>query len=224
MAPLTEELSRHLADSYPHNHDWQIAGGKPRPSWQLRKRAWRLRRHYPDATAVKSFVDLSSCKGYFVIDAARRFDLERALGIDVHDMDIAASSAAAESLKLGQVVFKHRFLHELAGDGPAPFDLALLVNTYQYLYFGSRRESHAYRDHAAIFAHLAALVAPGGTLLFSNRVELKRCPGHVQDLARESGLGAQYNPAAIRAAAEVHFAVEERGKLGRIPLWRLVRR
>lgn len=224
MPPLTSELASHLADSYPHNHDWRIAKGSPRPSWQLRKRAWRLRRLYPQPSKVRSFVDLSSCKGYFVIDAIRRFSLDRALGIDVHDLDLAASQAAAAELNQPLAQYRHRFVHELAAEAPEPFDLALLINTYQYLFFGSRREPHAYRDHDAIFAHLADLVAPGGTLIFSNRVELERCPGHVRELAQECGLGYKYTHSEIHAAASKHFTVEERGKLGRIPLWRLLRK
>ncbi len=144
------------------------------------------------------------------------------MGIDVFPLDVEASRAAALDLGLTHVAFEERFLHELAAEAPEPFDLALLVNTYPYLFFGSRREPHAYADHARIFEHLAQLIAPGGTLLFSNRTELARCPGHVQELAKASGLGSHYTPEAIRAAAEVHFHVEPRGRLGRIPIWRLV--
>ena len=224
MVSLTKELVRHLADSYPHNHDWRIVRGKPRPAWQLWRRARRLRTLWPQPEHVRSFLDLSSCKGYFVIDAARRLNLERAVGIDVFPLDVTASAAAAHDLGLANVTFELRFLHELAAEAPAPFDLALLINTYPYLFFGSRREPHAYGDHAQIFAHLAQLIAPGGTLLFSNRTELARCPGHVRELARTSGLRALYTPAAIRAAAEQHFDVKECGRLGRIPIWRLTAR
>lgn len=220
---LTEDLARHLGDSYPHNHDWAIRRGKPRPCRQLRRRARRLRRLYPGGERLSSMLDLSSCKGYFVIDAARDLGVERALGIDVHPLDLAASRAAAATLGLEGARFEQRFLHELVAEQPRPFDLVLLVNTYPYLFFGSRREPHAYRDHARIFEHLASLVAPGGTLLFSNRTELERCPGHVRELARESGLGGTYTTAAIRAAAGAHFEIEDHGRLGRIPLWRLIR-
>jgi SAM-dependent methyltransferase len=223
MRHLTEELARHLADSYPHNHDWRIVRSKPRPCLQLWRRARRLRALYPAAEAITSFLDLSSCKGYFVIDACRRYRIERALGIDVHPLDIEASGAAALALGYDDIHFERRFLHELVAEEPEPFDVALLVNTYPYLFFGSRREPHAYRDHDRLFAHIASLVAPGGTLIFSNRTELERCPGHVRELARESGLGKLYTTAAIRAAAQKYFQIEERGRLGRIPLWRLIR-
>lgn len=219
MTHTSEELARHLADSYPHNHDWRIVRHRPRPSLQLWRRARRLRKLYP--SAPKSLVDLSSCKGYFVLDAVRRFGLERALGIDVHPIDIEASRFAAAALGITTARFERRFLHELVAEEPEPFDLALLVNTYPYLFFGSRREPHAYRDHATLFAHLRSLVNPGGTLIFSNRTELERCPGRVRELAKDCGLGHLYTTAHIRAAASEHFEIDEHGSLGRIPLWRL---
>jgi len=219
MTHTQEELCRHLADSYPHNHDWRIVRGRPRPSFQLWRRARRLRALYP--AAPKSLVDLSACKGFFVLDAARRLGLERALGIDVHPLDVEASRFAAAALGTKAARFERRFLHELVAEEPEPFDLALLVNTYPYLFFGSRREPHAYRDHAALFAHLRSLVRPGGTLIFSNRTELERCPGHVRELAKDCGLGHLYTTKHIREAASEHFDIEEHGRLGRIPLWRM---
>lgn len=219
MPQLTKELAQHLADSYPHNHDWRIVRGKPRPSFQLWRRARRLRALYPKS--FTSFLDLSSCKGFFVIDAALRFNPQRILGIDVHPIDLDASRAAAADLGLLQADFKQLFLDEFVAKNPQPFDVALLINTYPYLFFGSRREPHAYRDHHKIFQLLARLVSPGGTLIFSNRTELDRCPGHVRELAAASGKGDSYNTSAIRDAAKKHFTIEEHGWLGRIPLWRL---
>ena len=158
-----------------------------------------------------------------MLDAARS-GATRVLGIDVADQDLAASRAALDTLGHQAVLLRRAHLHELVATDPPPFDLALLVNTYQYLFFGSRREPHGYRSHTAIWDHLAALVRPGGVLVFSNRVTLARCPNNVKERAEELGIGHLYHEDAIRAAAERHFTIEERGKLGRIPLWRLVRR
>lgn len=218
--PLTEAQARHLADSYPSNHNWTIRRGQPRACRQLRRRVKQLRRLYP--ARVDSFLDLSSCKGWFVLDAARA-GATRVLGIDIHDEDLAASRAALDVLGHPDVELRRAHLHELVASAPEPFDLALLINTYQYLFYGSRREPHGYLDHERIFDHLAALVRPGGTLLFSNRVTYARLPGNVKERAEELGLPHAYHEEAIRAAAERHFTIEERGKLGRIPLWRLVR-
>jgi SAM-dependent methyltransferase len=225
---LTPELARHLADSYPHNHDYRLAGRRLRPSWQLWRRWRRIRRHYAYDTAagrsgrrasLDSLLDLSSCKGFFVLDAALRLGARRALGVDVHRLDLEASRAAAAELGLDRARFERLFLHELVERDEPPFSTVLLVNSYPYLYFGSRREAHGYGSHARIFELLARLVAPGGRLVFSNRVELERCPGHIQELARERDLAAEYDERSLRAAAGRHFHISSHGRLGRIPLW-----
>ena len=231
MSPLTPELAAHLADSYPSNHNYRVAGGRLRPSFQLWRRWRRLRRHYlleaggrDGRPALDSFLDLSSCKGFFVLDAAQRLGARRAVGIDVHEPDLAASRAVAAELGLDRVRLERLLPHELVERGEAPFGTVLLVNTYPYLFFGSRREPHAYGDHERLFELFADLVAPGGRLLFSNRVELARLQGHMQRIAHERGTAHLFDEHRIRAAAGRSFHVEAHGRLGKIPLWVLHRR
>ncbi|MFT6041597.1 MAG: hypothetical protein ACI9C2_001768, partial [Gammaproteobacteria bacterium] len=169
--PLGPDTVAHLADSYPHNHDYRITSGKLKPSWQLWRRARRIRKHY--APGGKSLLDLSSCKGYFTLDAILARGMQRARGIDVHEPDIVASRAAARHLELHeQVKLDRMHLHEVAAEIEAgtetAFDTTLLINTYPYLFFGSLREEHNYPDHAQLFQHLAKVTAPGGRLVFSN--------------------------------------------------------
>ena len=224
---LAPEVAAHLADSYPHNHDYRIAAGKLKPSWQLWRRARRIRKHYAPGSA--SLLDLSSCKGYFTFDAVMARGLERARGIDVHEPDITASRAAAAHLGLdAQVKLDRMHLHQVAAEVEAgterAFDTALLINTYPYLFFGSLREEFHYPDHGELFGHLAAVTAKGGRLVFSNRVEVGLCPGHIQERAKELGLDHLYDETQIRSAIEPHFEIEARGKLGKIPLWILHKR
>ncbi|MDF1798572.1 MAG: methyltransferase domain-containing protein [Planctomycetota bacterium] len=227
---LTPELAQHLANSYPHNHDYRISGSKLRPSFQLWRRWRKLRKHYRYSSgpnrrpSMDSLLDLSSCKGFFVLDAAQRLCAKRVLGIDVHELDLEASRAAAAQLGLGRAHFEKLHLDELVERGQQPFETALLVNSYPYLYFGSRRDPHHYGDHGRIFELIAQLIAPGGRLIFSNRAELERCPAHIQELARERGLAGNYDERRLRDAATQHFRIETHGSLGRIPLWVLERR
>lgn len=227
---LSQELAKHLADSYPHNHDYRVSGSKLRPSLQLWRRWRKLRKHYryssgPDGRPrMDSLLDLSSCKGFFVLDAAQRLGARRVLGVDVHDLDLEASRAAAAHLGLGRARFEKLHLDELVERGEQPFETALLINTYPYLFFGSQRDPHHFGDHERIFDLIAELITPGGRLIFSNRVELERCPGHIQDLAHERGLAGEYDERRVRDAATRHFHIEVHGSLGRIPLWVLERR
>jgi hypothetical protein len=225
--PLAPEIIAHLADSYPHNHDYRIREGRLKPSWQLWKRARKIRKHYSPGSS--SLLDLSSCKGFFLLDAVLRLGMNRTRGIDVHLPDVEASRAASTFLGLDdRVQIQQAHLHEIAAEvelgRERPFDTTLLINTYPYLFFGSRREEHHYASHAEIFSHLASLTAKGGHLVFSNRVEVDLCPGHIQERAMELGLVASCGEEQIRAAISVHFEIEQKGKLGKIPLWVLHRR
>jgi hypothetical protein len=225
--PLSPEVAAHLADSYPHNHDYRIRAGKLKPCLQLWRRQRRIAKHY--APGGKSLLDLSSCKGYFLLDAVLQKGVQRARGIDVHEPDVESSRAAVQHLVLGDRVRIGRMhLHELAAEIEArqeqPYDTALLINTYPYQFFGSLRDEHHYGSHADIFGYLATLVAKGGRLVFSNRVEVALCPRHIRERATELGLADLYSEAQIRAAIEPHFEVTEHGKLGKIPLWVLHRR
>jgi len=222
-ASLPGELRRYLAYSYPHNHDYRVLGRRLWPRWRLWRRLRRLRG--PLEGAPRELLDLSSCKGFFVLDAARHPACERTLGIDVHRPDLEASRAVAAHLGLERARFEELTLGQLAGrieEFGGPFAAALLVNTYPYLYFGSPRSEDHLPDHDGLFEQLATVVS--GRLVFSNRVELDALPSNVRRRAQELGLEAGYDTDTILAAAEHHFRVRVERPLGRIPLWVLDRR
>jgi SAM-dependent methyltransferase len=231
MASETLELAPHirefLADSYPHNHDYRIERGRRRgelrPRRKLKRRFAKLARLYP--VPLESLLDVGCAKGFFVLEAAARDACTRALGIDVHAPFVEASRAAAQHLRRDRARFEPLRLHELAVTLDAhggPFQTVLVVNVYHYLFFGSALDERGYGDHEALFGWLRSITA--GCLLFSNRMSLAACPRNVQARARALGLDGAYSEEAIRAAAEARFTLEERGRLGRIPLWRLTPR
>lgn len=217
MTPsLDRAQRRYLAHSYPHNHDFRIVGSRLVPSWKLWRREGKLRALYPRAPA--SLVDLASCKGWFVLQAARA-GCPRAVGLDVHRPDLEASRAAAAHLRL-DAEFREQRLDELVREidgGAAPFEVALLVNAYQYFYFGSDRDERAALDHRALFERMRRVCH--GRLIFSNRIDLERLPDNVRERAARLGAEDGYDARAVRAAAEEYFRVEEHPPLGRIPLW-----
>ena len=222
-APLDPAVTRHITDSYPHNLDYRVKRGKLSPCWKLRSRFRRLARGY--AKPLCDLLDLSSSKGYFVLEAASRPECRRALGIDIHAPDLAASRAVAEHLELTRARFEELTLRQLAGDIEnfgGPFKTVLLVNTYPYLFFGSPRCEDHLPDHDALFELLGRVCSR--RLVFSNRIELERSPNNVQKRAKDLGLDRRYRPELIRAACERNFIVEEQRSLGRIPLWFLTRR
>lgn len=221
--PLDREVARYVASSYPHNLDYRVLGGKLWPRWRLWRRFRRLARGY--AQPLTELLDLSSSKGYFVLEAASRPECQRALGIDVHAPDLAASRAVAQHLGLERASFQPLVLSQLATNlhtFGGPFETVLLVNTYPYLFFGSDRSEDHVPDHDELFRLLASVCSK--RLVFSNRIELERCPRHIQKRAHELGLARDFRPELIRAACERYFVLEEQRPLGRIPLWYLSKR
>lgn len=218
--PLAQEVAAYVASSYPHNHDYRVLRGQLKPRWKLWRRLGRLRRLYPEP--LEELLDLSSCKGFFVLDAAQRPSCKRALGIDIHAPDLDASRAVAEHLGVSGARFEELTLSGLAesiDEFGGPFQTTLLVNTYPYLYFGSDRSDEHVPDHDELFRRMASVTSE--RLIFSNRIEFGVLPRHIQRRATELGLAGSYDGEAIRAAAERHFEVEEQRPLGRIPLWLL---
>lgn len=222
-AALDPEVAAYLRRSYPRNHRYRVtARGRIVPGWRLWRRARPLRAL--EAPGATSLLDLSASLGYFVLDARRR-GVERVLGIDVHEPDLAVARAVRDHLGLGDVRLEALRLHEVAADVDAhggPFDTVLCVNLYHYLVVGSRRLPEHYDGHAEVMELLARVT--GGAVIFSNCTELEQLPRHMRALAVEQGLDGDYTGAAIRAAAAPWFEVEEHGRLGKRPLWRLVRR
>ncbi|MHC5062781.1 MAG: methyltransferase domain-containing protein [Planctomycetota bacterium] len=220
MPELSAEVRSYLADSYPHNHGYRVVRGRMRPNAQLRRRWKKLRRLWPDP--MESFLDLGCSKGFFVLASAAQHACKNALGIDVSEEPIRACREVQRSLGLTNVRFELARLDQVAGDPEAfgaPFETVQLVNTYQYLFFGSRISSQCYENHAEIFAQLDAITSK--QILFSNRLELQDLPTNVQERAAESGRADLYSTDAVLAAASEHFRISRHGKLGRIPLWQL---
>ena len=118
--------------------------------------------------------------------------------------------------------FEKLNLHELADsidDFGGPFQTVLLVNRYQYLYFGSSRSPDCYRDHETIFELIRRVCS--GRVLFSNRTELKQLRRTCQSEAMKIGHQAEYIEAKILDAASHHFRVVPYGRIGKWPFWLL---
>ncbi len=215
---LSADVAALIGDSYPRNHNYRIKAGRLAPSCRLAVRFKRTAALYPQP--LTSLLDLSASKGYFVLEAAQRPDCERALGIDAVQDTLAAASAVRDHLGLDNARFACLRLDALArkiGEFGGPFQTVLLINTYQYLYFGSDQSPWHFTTHREIFSAMRQVCT--GRVIFHNRLELADCQTAVRKQAALSGRGATFSPAAIRAAAEEFFTIEVRGRLGRRPFW-----
>jgi hypothetical protein len=220
-ASLPDETQTFVRDSYPHNHTYTPLDDRLVPSRKLAVRVAGLARYYP--APLTSLVDLSCSKGFFVFHAAAQPACERALGIDLDDECLSVCRQINARFSQGKRVrFARLTLPELAeriGEFGGPFQTALLINTYQYLFFGSTVAPAISQDHGHIFGLLRKVCS--GRLVFHNRVRFSDLQSNPQERAAREGTGQLYQPGAIRAAAEEFFRVTALRKwLGR-PVWLL---
>lgn len=218
---IPRDLRAFFADSYPHNHTYTAARGRLVPGRKLADRLAQLTKHYPKP--LLSLVDLSCSKGFFVFHAATQPDCERALGIDLNENCVNACGLLnARFERRSRVRFARLTLPELAeriDEFGGPFQTALLVNTYQYLVFGSAVGPPVSHDHREIFELLRRVCS--GRLIFHNRLSLADLQSDPQDRASRTDHAVEYEPAAIHAGAAEFFRVNELDSRSRRPIWLL---
>ncbi|HZZ43191.1 MAG TPA: class I SAM-dependent methyltransferase [Tepidisphaeraceae bacterium] len=217
------EINRELR-GYPRNHDYQVVESMPVPGRKLHSRWKRIAGLYPER--LTSLLDVGCCKGYFVLEAARRESCERAVGIDVYEPFVALSREVARQVKEPKAGYYTASLDGFVADpvlkGMGPFQTVLLLNVYHYLYAGSELSPLAYRAHRPILALLHELCSD--RVIFSSPLELADCPEQVRENCRGLGIGESYTRKDFMEAAEEFFRVEEQGVWGRRPLLVLYRR
>lgn len=215
---LNQEIRAYLENSYPNNHDYRIVNGKLIPRFKLCVRLRKSKPLYP--RPLTSLLDLSCCKGYFVMQAAHELQCGRVLGIDIHQPDLDASCAVRAHLGLKGVQIEKLQLHELAArinDFGGPFQTVLLINMYQYLFFGSARSAHCYLSHDEILRHLQKICS--GRIIFNNRLEFDRLQDHCRQVAVQKGIQQEYSTERFLEAADKYFQVTLFGHIGHSPIY-----
>ena len=215
--PIPAAIQSYLGNSYPNNHDYRVVNGKLVPSFKLCMRLRKLQPLYP--RSMTSLLDLSCCKGFFVLKAAQEPRCERVLGIDIHEPDLEACLAVRAHLGANHAQFRKLQLHELSqqiDDFGGPFQTVLLTNMYQYLFFGSSRSPDCYLSHDEILRQVRRVCS--GRVIFSNRMEADRLQDYCRDVARQRGLEQEYTLPRFLEAAAKYFRVTSYGRIGRYPL------
>ncbi len=217
---ISAEIQSYLGNSYPNNHDYRVVNGKLVPRFKLCMRLRKLQPLYPKA--LTSLLDLSCCKGFFVLKAALEPRCERVLGIDIHQPDLDACQAVRAHLGLEHAQFQNLQLHELSeqiDQFGGPFQTTLLVNMYQYLFFGSDRSPDCYLSHDEILKQVRRVCS--GRVIFNNRLEFDRLQDHCRAVAQQRGLEGEYTTERFLAAASKYFHVSQHGSVGRYPIFAL---
>ena len=217
--PLTQEekFKFEIKYGYPSNHTYQISGEKLKPRYKLAQRYQRIQRLFPEN--VTSMVDIGCSKGYFVFSMSNLPTCTRNLGIDIHQDDIDVCGYVKKILQNNRVNFGKMQLHELANtidQFGGKFQTVLLLNIYQYLYFGSAAHPECYRDHDSIFANLKKICSQ--RVIFNNRIDFSDCQKQVKLLQTPSQYSENYTAEKILSAAEKYFSIKEYGTFGKYPL------
>jgi SAM-dependent methyltransferase len=214
---LPHEVLNYASTSYPSNHTFDITNGKLIPKRKLKKRIKTLARLYP--RTLKSLLDIGCSKGYFVFHAQEQGTCERALGIDITDKEIKFCNEVKTYLQADKSRFELLRLDELGGrvnEFGGPFQTVLVVNLYQYLFFGSDQFSGCYLNHDMIFKYLSDVCSE--RVIFNNRIDLADCQN--QTWVQQAGeKGQLYTEKNVLAAASNYFSVKPQGVYGRYPLW-----
>lgn len=210
------EYHDYAENAYPSNHTYQIKNNLLVPKRELGKRYKLIQKLYPKP--VTSLLDISSSKGFFVFDAARMPSCTRALGIDINEYDIRFTNSLKQHTNSEKTQFARLTLSELAeriDEFGGPFQTALIINCYQYLYFGSDICPLAHDTHEEIFALMRRVCS--GRIIFNNRVNLSDCQNSTQ-VAQAAQKAEHYSSIEIFAAAGKYFKVTQHGKIGKYPL------
>lgn len=218
---LTADCRAFVADSYPRNHTFTASGDHLLPSRKLAVRVARLSRHYPQP--LRSFVDLSCSKGFFVFHAAMQPGCERALGVDLDEQCLNACQTLNSRFSgQSRTTFARTTLQQLADridEFGGPFQVALLVNTYQYLILGSEVAPPISQNHREVFQLLRRICS--GRLIFHNRLSAADLQTGQRERARCIDASQCYERETIHQAAEEFFRVRPLDPWSRRPVWLL---
>lgn len=210
---MSEEYRHYAAREYPRNHTFTIANNTIHPTLRLASRYKKLKKLYPEN--LESIVDIGCSKGFFVFSA----NCERSLGIDINPYALHFCHWLKTQLSRRDVSFEKMHLHELAeriDEFGGAFQTVLVVNAYQYLYFGSENFRNCYRDHDVIFQYLRKICK--NRIIFNNRIELSDCQ-NVDCIDYAESNARNYSEEKMLAAARRYFTVKKMGKIGKYPLF-----
>ena len=213
-----EEYRKYAEKSYPSNHTYKILDKELRPKCKLALRYQRIKKLFPEK--LTSMIDVGCSKGFFVFAANQQHDSPRNIGIDIDQYDITFCRAIKDYLNTPCAHFELMQLHELAeriDEFGGPFQMVLLINTYQYLYFGSTRSDAHYQNHDQIFQHIRKICSH--RLIFNNRVNIAECQNVENTENKLTENDKNYNEQKIIESASHYFSIKKYGFIGRYPLW-----
>lgn len=211
------EYQRYIELGYPSNHTYKIKNHTLIPKYKLATRYKKIRKLFPNH--LTSLAEIGCSKGFFIFAASTYPHCNRGLGIDVNPYHIEICHWVKKTIGNTRTSFTRMQLHELTSrieEFGGPLQTVLILNTYQYLYFGSDAFPECYLDHDAIFSHLRQICTQ--RIIFNNRIALEDCQ-NVKSIAEASEhLKKNYSEEKALEAAAKYFTIRRHGKIGKYPL------
>ena len=216
FSQFEKELNQALI-GHPSNHNYFIYNKKLFPNFQLFERFQLITSLYPEK--LGSFLDIGSCRGFYVFRAADHPTCNLSIGIDVYEPFITISQEIKAYVSVEKVHFHLATLDEVCNQLESyggPFQVVLLVGTYHYLFWGSAKCSNAYHSHREILSRLSAICSD--RVILSARLETNRLPRSIKDRAEKNKNKYAYTTHDFLRCAQEYFEVYKAGSLGRYPL------
>ena len=216
FSQFEKELNQTLIGS-PSNHNYFIYNKRLFPRFQLFERFRLITSLFPEK--LESFLDIGSCRGFYVFRAADHPTCNLSIGIDVYEPFITISQKIKTYLSVEKVQFHLATLDEVCNNLESyggPFQVVLLVGTYHYLFWGSAKCSNAYHSHREILSRLSAICSD--RVILSARFETNRLPRSIKNRAEMYKYEYAYTTKDFLKFAEEYFDVYKAGYLGRYPL------
>jgi len=209
---------------YPRNHNYRLWGKQLIPCSRLYRR-WRIIPSlYPQK--LKGFLEVGSCKGFFVLDAASRTSCRYAVGIDIYKPFISLAKKVRDIVERDNVAFHEASIFDVSEaleSFRGPFQTVILINTYHYIFWGSSLSPIASYSHEKILSNLAKICTQN--LIFSSPLELDECPKIVLERAeKKSDKKGIYTTQRFLKVAQEFFHLQEKKFLGKRPLYLMTKK
>ena|SRR3990167_10538480 len=211
------EYFEYVKSAYPSNHTYNVSNKKFYPGRQLAARYKVISSLFPKSST--SLLDIGCSKGFFVFSASEQPGFTRGLGIDVNPYNIEVCQSLKRYVNNPRVGFERLKLHEVAAridEFGGAYQTVLILNTYQYLYFGSDSYPHGYFDHDVIFKNLSKIC--NQRVIFNNRVNVEDCQ-NTACIDRVINQKASYSEEKMLEVASNYFKISQYADFGRYPLW-----
>lgn len=208
---------------YPSNHDFYLYKNALVPGYRLFKRYYKIHRCYPQN--MDSLLDISTCRGFYVLDASQNYGVSDAVGMDLEKEFIDTANDLKE--KLGDVSCQFstaplESFHDECLNRQRQFDVTICIGSYHYFFWGSAQNDLGYFDHDRILQMMADLTRK--RVIFSGRLDYDRLSHYPRQVAKDHPALENYNTETFLKCASRYFNIQDRGDLGNSTLYVLDKR